>query len=176
MTIDNMHKGKFTGKHMLVIMIAFFAVIVAVNLTMAMLASRSWTGLVVKNSYVESQKFNTKLAQSRQQSKLGWRGKLMSTAGGVSAALTDGDGNAVSLEELAIVFGRPVSEVQDVKVLLERSFGGSYFGRVELPAGYWNAELVARHSGTGSWRMNYRILVRADGTFDTVSNQVEAVR
>ena len=170
MTINNMHKGKFTGKHMLAIMIAFFGVIVAVNLTMAMLANRSWTGLVVKNSYVESQKFNAKLAQSRQQADLGWRGKIMSTAGGVSATLTDGDGNDVSVDELAINFGRPVSEAQDAKVLLKRSTGGSYFGPVDLAAGFWNAEIVARHSGARDWRMNYRILVRTDGTFDTVTN------
>ena len=46
---------RFTGFHMLACMIVFFGVIVAVNLTMATLASQSWTGLVVKNSYVASQ-------------------------------------------------------------------------------------------------------------------------
>ena len=54
-------QGEFTGRHMAIIMVAFFGVIIAVNLTMATLASRSWTGLVVKNSYVESQKFNSVL-------------------------------------------------------------------------------------------------------------------
>ena len=51
---------EFTGRHMLAIMLAFFGTIIAVNLVMAIFASRSWTGLVVKNSYVASQEFNEK--------------------------------------------------------------------------------------------------------------------
>ena len=41
-------------------MLAFFGVIIAVNVVMATLASTSWTGLVVENSYVASQEFNRK--------------------------------------------------------------------------------------------------------------------
>ena len=52
--------AEFTGRHMLAIMLAFFGVIIAVNLVMATLASKSWTGLVVKNTYVASQQFNRK--------------------------------------------------------------------------------------------------------------------
>jgi nitrogen fixation protein FixH len=39
---------EFTGRHMLLIMIAFFGVIIAVNITMAVVARQSWTGLVAK--------------------------------------------------------------------------------------------------------------------------------
>ncbi|HLA02420.1 MAG TPA: FixH family protein, partial [Aestuariivirga sp.] len=42
----------FTGWHMAAITISFFAVIIAVNLTLAVFASSSWSGLVVANSYV----------------------------------------------------------------------------------------------------------------------------
>ncbi|RWK14298.1 FixH family protein, partial [Mesorhizobium sp.] len=48
----------FTGRHMLAIILAFFGVVIAVNLTMATLANTSWTGLVVENTYVASQQFN----------------------------------------------------------------------------------------------------------------------
>ena len=51
MTSHNAEKQfRFTGYHMLAIMVAFFGVVIAVNLTMATFASRSWTGLVVENS------------------------------------------------------------------------------------------------------------------------------
>ncbi|TIW01135.1 MAG: cytochrome oxidase, partial [Mesorhizobium sp.] len=39
---------EFTGKHMLVSILAFFAVVIGVNVTMATLALKSWTGLVVE--------------------------------------------------------------------------------------------------------------------------------
>ena len=49
---------ELTGKHVAMIFCGFFGIIIAVNVSMAMLASSSWTGLVVSNSYVASQKFN----------------------------------------------------------------------------------------------------------------------
>ena len=48
----------FTGRHMLLIMLGFFAVVLTANMTMVYFASHSWSGLVVKNSYVASQEFN----------------------------------------------------------------------------------------------------------------------
>ena len=57
---------EFTGKHMLVIMFAFFGVIIAVNLTMATFAHTSWSGLVVQNSYVAGQHFNRKAEEGRE--------------------------------------------------------------------------------------------------------------
>jgi len=63
---------RFSGWHMTVILIAFFGVVVAVNLTMAMFAARTFGGVVVENSYVASQKYNGWLAAARRQDQLGW--------------------------------------------------------------------------------------------------------
>ncbi|MES0138983.1 FixH family protein [Mesorhizobium sp. M0016] len=45
------------------IILAFFTTTIIVELTMAALGSRSWTGFVVKNSHVDSQEFNRKRAR-----------------------------------------------------------------------------------------------------------------
>ena len=66
----------FTGWHMAAITSSFFAVIIAVNLTLAFFASTSWTGLVVANSYVASQNFNRDAEIARQQRALGWQVNL----------------------------------------------------------------------------------------------------
>ncbi|TIS18850.1 MAG: cytochrome oxidase, partial [Mesorhizobium sp.] len=58
MSIDTQKPREFTGRHMLISILAFFAVVIGVNLTMATFAHRSWTGLVVENTYVASQQFN----------------------------------------------------------------------------------------------------------------------
>jgi nitrogen fixation protein FixH len=63
---------RFTGRHMLAAMLAFFGVILAVNMAMATLATRTFGGVVVENSYVASQEFNAWLAAARAQRKLGW--------------------------------------------------------------------------------------------------------
>ena len=56
--------GPFTGKHFAVIIVAFFAVVVSVNVYMARAASSTFGGVVVENSYVASQNFNAWLAEA----------------------------------------------------------------------------------------------------------------
>jgi len=63
---------RFTGWHMTFVMVAFFAVVLGVNLTMARYAVGTFGGTVVDNSYVASQRYNGWLAQARQQETLGW--------------------------------------------------------------------------------------------------------
>ncbi|MEO0913737.1 MAG: FixH family protein, partial [Pseudomonadota bacterium] len=67
---------KFTGWHMFAVMVLFFGTIISVNLTLAYFASQSWTGLVVKNSYVASQHFNEDQARLKAQKLLYWVEKL----------------------------------------------------------------------------------------------------
>lgn len=71
---------RFTGWHMTVIMVAFFAVVVGVNFTMAWFAIGSFGGTVVDNSYVASQKYNGWLAQARRQTMLGWQADVTTDA------------------------------------------------------------------------------------------------
>ncbi|MFC3175391.1 FixH family protein [Novosphingobium bradum] len=73
----------FTGRHMALIMVAFFGVVIAVNVTMARLATSTFTGVVVENSYVASQHFNRWLDEARREDALGWRAQ----------AVRDGDGH-----------------------------------------------------------------------------------
>lgn len=64
--------GSFSGRHMTAILLAFFGVVIAVNVTMALFATRTFGGVVVENSYVASQKYNGWLEAARRQEQLGW--------------------------------------------------------------------------------------------------------
>ena len=57
---------ELTGKHVLVITVGFFGVIIAVNLLMAYKAISTFPGLEVSNSYVASQKFNSYIEKAEQ--------------------------------------------------------------------------------------------------------------
>jgi nitrogen fixation protein FixH len=63
---------RFTGWHFTAIITAFFGVVAAVNLTMAVLATRTFGGVVVENSYVASQKYNGWLEAAKRQQELAW--------------------------------------------------------------------------------------------------------
>ncbi len=177
MTKKAEEQGKFTGTHMAIIMVAFFGVIIAVNLTMATLASRSWTGLVVKNSYVESQRFNSILQNSREQATLNWTGELSQSKNGVKFELRQADGKIVEAEKVVVIFRRPATEVLDQFVTLNSVGNGAFTSDIKLEAGAWTAEILADVPGqsikSNKWQMNYNIYVKNDGIFDSVTNKTK---
>lgn len=128
---------EFTGRHMAILMLAFFGVIIAVNLTMALMASASWTGLIVKNSYVASQQFNERLAEGRAQAALGWTGALDVADGAITYRLTDASGGPVRVDAVTINMHRPVTADEDVAIEL-----------VPAEHGIWRAE---HGPGDGTW-------------------------
>src|SRR5690554_7987410 len=93
---------EFTGRHMLFVMLAFFGVIITVNVTMAVLANRSWTGLVVGNTYVASQEFNERTERGRAQIALGWEPALTVEPGRLAYRIADENGSTISLDRVTV--------------------------------------------------------------------------
>jgi nitrogen fixation protein FixH len=69
-------------------------------------------GLVVQNSYVESQKFNDHFDAARRAPALGWRSE-MSYADGPSPTAHQWRRTGVRLMDVAVEFRRPVQEAKD---------------------------------------------------------------
>lgn len=136
-------KGEFTGRHMLIIMLAFFGVIIAVNVTMAIMAGRSWTGIVVENTYVASQEFNANAAESRAQAALGWDSRLEIADGVVTWHLTDRAGEPVWSDGVTAQFRHPAYESADREAVLTRAGDGSFSARIDLPDGQWIVAVAA---------------------------------
>lgn len=139
-------KREFTGWHMLAIMVAFFSVVIAVNLTMAFLARSSWTGFVVENTYVASQQFNRKAAEGRAQAALGWKPDLAIAGGTIRYRLLDADGKAVAATQVTASLRRPSSVSEDREVVLARQPDAWFSAPLELGDGQWIAEI---HSEAG---------------------------
>ena len=159
-TTDNRTQGGFTGRHMLAIMVAFFGVIIAVNVTMAVAARTSWTGLVVKNSYVASQEFNDKAREARAQAALGWTATLAVSDGTVCFTLADADGVMKPMQGGTATFRRPVSDVEDTVVTLVAQPDGSINGPVALADGAWIVEVQAEAGLAHPYRDTRRLSVR----------------
>ena len=54
------------------IFVAFFAVIIAVNLVYIYLAKSTWRGVETENSYQKGLNYNEVLKQEKKQQELGW--------------------------------------------------------------------------------------------------------
>lgn len=150
---------RFTGTHMLACLIAFFGVIIAVNFTMATLASKSWTGLVVKNSYVESQKYNSVLADAARQAQRGWSSTLAYENGEFAFYLKDKDGSPVKLDTVVMSLGRPAFEQQDQKLDLVALANDRFGLPIKLADGTWMLRIDAM-SAQGKYRRDLRLFVR----------------
>lgn len=158
--IKAQQQRQFTGRHMLLIMVAFFGVIIAVNVTMAMFASRSWTGLVVGNTYVASQEFNERTERGRRQQALGWQTNLNLEAGKLSYSLVDQGGSPIRLDRVEVLLHRPVSGLQDTDLILQPGSNGSYTTDIVLEDGTWIVEVEADAGLEFPYRDVRRIQVR----------------
>jgi nitrogen fixation protein FixH len=160
MTARSAPPRPFTGRHMLAAMVAFFGVIVAVNLTMAAFAVQSWTGLVVKNSYVASQEFNDRARAGRAQAALGWRGELAYADGELHYKVVRDNATTVTLANPEIVLGRPAYEADDTTLVLLPENGGGFAGTIALGDGQWIVRVSADAGLAEPWLDIRRIHVR----------------
>lgn len=138
---------KFTGWHMLAILLGFFGVVVGVNMTMATLAMKTFGGTVVDNSYVAGQRFNTWLGEARAQERLGWRTRLRLDADRrVTVALSDGSAPLAGADVTAVA-RHPLGRAPDVTLTFRAAAPGSYIARAPLPAGRWLVHVEIRRAG-----------------------------
>ena len=137
----------FTGRHMAIIMVAFFAVIFAVNFTMAGLAGSSFTGIVVENSYVASQHYNRWLAEARAEDRLGWSARVRREPDGkLTLALS---GAPVGARVTATAW-HPLDRAPD-RALTFVPAGAVYRSAEAIPAGRWRIRIEVRAKGQ-RWR------------------------
>jgi nitrogen fixation protein FixH len=148
---------EFTGRHMLIVMLLFFGVIISVNLVMAMYASSSWTGLVVKNSYVASQEFNEKAVEGREQAARQWVPLLELRSGFVSFQIQDRSGASIPLSKVSVTFRRPAYEAEDTTYKLTRQGDGAFGITVNILDGLWIVETSADFGGPHPYRDTKRV-------------------
>lgn len=147
--------AEFTGRHMFWTMLAFFGTIITVNLTMAFVANGSWTGLVVKNSYVASQEFNAKVGAARQLKARGWTGRLQIADGRITYALTDRQGQNMRIRDVTVAFRSPASDRDDRTVALATAGSGAS-GSMALADGIWIIEVTATAADGIAWHETRR--------------------
>ncbi|MBY8822085.1 FixH family protein [Sphingomonas colocasiae] len=122
----------FTGRHMAAILVAFFAVVIAVNITMARLAIGSFGGTVVDNSYVASQKFNGWLKDAAAQKALGW--SVAMSLDGQRHVVIDLDAPGAHATATA---RHPLGRAPDIAIDFVPVAPGRLRATRPLPAGRW---------------------------------------
>ena len=155
-----LREKQFTGKHMLISIVSFFAVIFAVNLLLAYLANSTWPGLVVENGYVASQSFGKALEHAKAQEALGWT--VTMTHGGGRIVMSFADRASQKLNALVVSgqLRRPTTGKLDQALTFAGSGAGVYEAPVTLQPGVWEVEIDASGAAGEAYRKTYRFFVK----------------
>lgn len=145
---------QFTGRHMLAIMVTWFGIVIAVNITMAVLANTSWTGLLAKNGYVASIDFKKDEEARAAAAERGW--DVAATADGehVTIHAVNANGSVLPLSMFGEAAPRdPRADV--IAIELQQTPSGAR--TVDpLPEGEW---IIRFRVGDGEERLVWRNLV-----------------
>ena len=140
---------ELTGRHVLIMVLAFFGLVIAANVVFIVLAWQSWSGLSTDDAYRRGLAYNETLRQAEAQRALGWqvRAELVPLAdGGARLSVVFTGSNDTPVERLDITgqLRRPSREGADRPVVLTGQGSGRYGTDVDLPfSGQWDLHLRA---------------------------------
>ena len=162
MTSDAMKSARpLTGKHVLAIFIAFFAVVIAVNMVMFRVATSSFSGIETDSAYRVGLAYNTELEAARQQVALGWAVNAKVDGERVIIDVRDRDGQIVPGLTGDVVLAWPADRRLDRKGTISALSGGRYEAQLDkaLPPGQWDVVVTLRRNGERVFLSKNRIIL-----------------
>ena len=132
--------------------VAFFVVIIAVNLVYIYLARTSWSGVAVKDSYRKGIEYNQTIAFVKRQEELGWKmqikfANLGKQKGKIIINLLNKRGAPIKGAQIVGKFKRPTKEGFDFNHPIHY-VDGIYQARIYFPLkGQWDFEINAVKDG-----------------------------
>lgn len=140
---------RITGRHVLVALLLFFAVVVAVNGTFIYVSFATWTGVDAESAYVRGLHYNRVLEVAAAQRSLGWR-TTVDIVGDADRnpilVLRFEDAAGRTLDDLGVeaVLRRPTHEGDDRSVVLAAQGDGRYRASLDRSfKGFWNLTATA---------------------------------
>ncbi|MEW9921308.1 FixH family protein [Marimonas sp. MJW-29] len=153
-------KRTLNGWHVLAIFGGCFGIIIAVNLTLAFQAVSTFPGLVTKNSYVASQKFE---AERDAQDALGWTLATEISGDTLTVAITDTAGRPVRPAEVKATLGRATHVAEDIIPDFEWN-GIALTATAPVAPGYWTLWLEMKAEDGTPFRRRIPLTVEKDAS------------
>jgi len=154
-----------TGWMVLGFMIAFFAIIVGVNVFMAHAAISTFGGVETASSYHAGQMFERDVAMAKAQDAEHWQvdAKVTRAADGstlVEIAARDAAGAPVSDVVASALFSRPTDQRFDHSVAVHEIGSGHFVGNADLVAGQWDLVIELSRQDERVFRSKNRIVLK----------------
>jgi nitrogen fixation protein FixH len=164
-SLETLLPREITGRAVLFSIVGFFAVIVAVNATMATLAITTFGGVETRNAYHAGLSFSREIAAARAQEARKWQvdAKVSPwTPEGVTVDLVvkDAGGRSISGAEFSVTFTHPANRREDHIVTMREIGAGAYRGHTEIAPGQRDLVVEAARDGERLFRSINRITIR----------------
>ncbi|MES2600752.1 MAG: FixH family protein [Pseudomonadota bacterium] len=154
-----------TGRAVLIILVAFFGVVIGVNLVMMLFAIDTLPGTDVDSAYRASLAYEREIQAAHEQDTRHWRveGHLArSAADSADVRITAHDSKGAPLTGLdfSARLERPADKRADRAIALTEVETGIYMGRAEgILAGQWNLVLEGDAGGKRVFRSRNRVML-----------------
>lgn len=154
------------GKHVFLMLVAFFGFIIAVNAIMGWFALRTMPGTEVKSAYQASQGFQKELDKAKEQDARGWKidGEVTRTPyGDVQILVTayDKEEKPLVFKQALVIFRHPADSRGDRRADLVVVKPGLYRASIgpEMPAGAWRMMLAMQDQQGIDYKSETRVHV-----------------
>ena len=151
-----------TGRHVLLMLVLFFGVMLVANAVFVIVAVRSFPGESEEKSYLQGIHFNETLAARAEQEKLGWRVEIAGfDRDQVELRFYSAEGAVVAGLAVAGDLRRPAFNGADQPLIFRETAPGVYRTELEaLDAGAWDLSGVAEDELGQRFAFKARISVK----------------
>lgn len=156
---------RLKGWHVLAITVAFFVVVFGVNIGMAVLAVKTFSGVQTEKPYENGLAFNKEIANANAQNARHWsvtENLVRDADGGVTlkSMFKDDKGLAIGGLDITTTLKAPMDAKRDHVIMLSDRGAGLYDGKVQAPAGQWDVETIAKKNDEIVYRSVNRVILK----------------
>ncbi|QOZ28474.1 hypothetical protein CI1B_45360 [Bradyrhizobium ivorense] len=154
-----------TGRFVLVTAIAFFAVVIGVNMVMMRLAITTLPGTEVDSAYSASLAYQREIVAARQQNERDWQvqahiDRRPDGTAALALEARDHAGAPLTALNFLVRLERPIDRRADRTIEISEAGGGHYRGRAEcVAAGQWDLVIEGDAEGRRMFLSRNRVLL-----------------
>lgn len=132
------------GWHVLLGFIAFFGIVIAVDVSFAMAAYKTFSGEAIHDPYEAGIMYNNTLAQRRREAALGWKATIEEERDLVVVRVADKAGKTVEGLAVTGVLVRPATVKGQRALAFTPDGKGGYRADTSALDGAWDLHVIAR--------------------------------
>lgn len=156
---------ELTGRTVLIVFVAFFAVVFAVNAFMVHAATSTFGGVETASSYKAGLAFRQELGSARAQDARGWivqASLIRKSSADVIVEATVREPNGGIPDRLTAVarLAHPADARRDHAVVLTEESGGRFRGLSGVKPGQWDLIIDFTRAGERIFRSKSRVILR----------------